>query len=398
MTTLREHSGRPEPAGGCSPVIPLLGFASPARWSCRFTHGQASVTLRADRTELLTSAAATLYSYARTEAVASRWTIELYTDVLLDRVAAEALFASGAAQDIGPRLQARSITMPGGRAFWIRDRATLVQLDHVSGVITVHCGDLDAGVFFAARLVRQAMTAQLLEHDAVYAHAAALVHDGRGLVIAGPKGAGKTTTLLSALRLVGGDFVTNDRLLLRRDEGGGTVGYAWPMHLRATVDTLRAVPGMRRFLPREDDNTPAGPAAPVGKVAVEPDELRLVLPTVRILGEVRPALMVWPYRSSHDATPEPVSVAEVREVLVRTGFFMHDPTTKITSHRNHWLLPAEDAGRSAASLAAVVDLLAGTVPCVRVAVTDCTAALARHVSALLGQLQPATTVRPVASR
>ncbi|WP_238413072.1 hypothetical protein [Saccharothrix deserti] len=337
---------------------------------------------------LVRGAETTLYSYARTRTAASRWTITLHTDVHVDQAAAVVLFAEADSHDIGPNLQAQSISVPGGRAFWIRDRATLVHLDETLGTITVHAGDLDAARFFAARLVRQAMTAQLLEHDAVYAHAAALVRADRGLLIAGPKGAGKTTTLLSALRLVGGDFVTNDRLLLRRDPGSvGMVGYAWPMHLRATASTLRAVPGMNRFLPAEQRNTPAGQSTPSGKIAIEPGELRAALPNTQILGELQPTLMLWPYRSDRDFLPEPVPAAEVRDVLVRTQFFMHDPVTRTTSHRNHWLLPP-DQDQTALALTTVADQLARTVPCVRIPVTDSPAALAARVTALLDQ--PAT--------
>jgi hypothetical protein len=381
MTSSRKP--QPAPVDASCPIRPLIGYAAPTRATRRFAQGPASVTLRADRSELIRDAETTLYSYSCTRTAASRWTITLHTGVPVDQAGAKALFADADGHDIGPNLEAQSINVPGGRAFWIRDHATLVHLDHLLGTITVHAGDLDAARFFAVRLVRQAMTAQLLEHDAVGAHTAALVRADRGLLIAGPKGAGKTTTLLSALRLVGGDFVTNDRLLLRRDPDGGTVGYAWPMHLRATASTLRAVPGMTRFLPAEQQqNSTASQSAPSSKIAIEPGELRTALPDTRILGEVRPTLMLWPYRSASDLSPEPVPPAEVRDVLVRTQFFMHDPVTRVTSHRNHWLLPP-DQERTALALIAVADQLARTVPCVRIPVTNSPATLAARVTALL---------------
>jgi hypothetical protein len=381
MTSPHEH--QPAPTDASCPIRPLIGYAAHARATRRFAQGTASVTLRADRGELIRGTETTLYSYARTRTAASRWTITLHTAVPVDQVGAAVLFGDADDLDIGPNLQAKSIRVPGGRAFWIRDHATLVHLDHLLGAITVHAGDLDAARFFAARLVRQAMTAQLLEHDAVYAHAAAIVRAEHGLLIAGPKGAGKTTTLLSVLRLMGGDFVTNDRLLLRRAPDGGTVGYAWPMHLRATASTLRAVPGMTRFLPAEQrQNSPASQSSPSGKIAIEPGELRSALPDTRILGEIRPTLMLWPYRSASDLSPELVPPAEVRDVLVRNQFFMHDPVTGATSHRNHWLLPP-DEHRTALALTAVADQLARTVQCVRIPVTDSPATLATRVAALL---------------
>jgi hypothetical protein len=92
--------------------------------------------------------------------------------------------------------------------------------------------------------------------------------------------------------------------------------------------------------------------------------------------------MLWPYRSASDLPPEPVPPAEVRDVLVSTQFFMHDPVTRVTSHRNHWLLPP-DQDRTALALTAVADQLARTVPCVRIPVTNSPATLAARVTALL---------------
>ena len=73
--------------------------------------------------------------------------------------------------------------------------------------------------------------------------------------------------------------------------------------------------------------------------------------------------------------------AEVRDVLVRTQFFMHDPVTRTTSHRNHWLLPP-DQDQTALALTAVANQLARTVPCVRIPVTNSPATLAARVAAL----------------
>jgi hypothetical protein len=370
-------------------ITPVVGHVSRTRWSHRFTQGPASVTLRADRTELTASAVATLYAYQRTTSAPSRWTIMLHTAVLIDCDQADTLFVNGTEQDIGPQLTARSISTPNGCAFWIPDLATLVQLDCMTGIVTVYCGTVDAGVHWAARLVRQAMTAQLLQHGALYAHAAAFVHRGVGVLIAGPKGAGKTTTLLAALRLLGGDFVTNDRLLLRRRDDTA-FGYAWPMHLRADIGTLRAVPGMSTFLP--DQRPPAAPDAatgPADKIAIEPGELQRWLPDGTVAGTVRPRLMLWPHRCTIDSAPEPVADDDVRDTLTCTEFFMHDPVTGSTSHRNHWLLGTAEPKHATATLTDLADLVARTVPCFRVPVTDDPTVLAHYVGQLIHEQRTA---------
>jgi len=381
MTAFRATTGSTMAA--TSPITPVFGYVSCARWSRRFTQGPASVTLRTDRAELITNAVGTLYAYQRTKSATSRWTITLHTAVFIDHDQADALFANGTGHDIGPQLTARLISTPNGCAFWIPDLATLVQLDRMTGMVTVYCRTVDAGMYWAARLVRQAMSAQLLQHNALYAHAAAFVHRGVGVLIAGPKGAGKTTTLLAALRLLGGDFVTNDRLLLRRNDDSA-IGYAWPMHLRADIGTLRAVPGMSTFLP--DQRPPEAPDAatgPAGKIAIEPDELQRWLPDGTVVGTVRPRLMLWPHRCAIDGAPEPVAEDEVRDTLTCTEFFMHDPVTGCTSHRNHWLLGTAEPEDATATLADLADLVARTVPCFRVPVTDDPTVLAHQVGQLI---------------
>jgi hypothetical protein len=368
---------------GPSPIAQLIGEAPPARWSQRFTQGPASVTLRTDRTELINSAVATLYAYRHTTTSTSRWTITLQTGVPIDHTRAEILFTDGTEHDIGPRLTARSLTTPEGRTFWIPDRATIVHRDHLTSTITAHCADLDAGMEWAARLVRQAMTAQLLHHGAIYAHTAALVHRGVGVLIAGPKGAGKTTALLSVLSMLGGDFVTNDRLLLSRDRAALT-GYAWPMHLRVGTGTLHTVPGMTTFLPSQVPPPPAdAPTNPTAKIEIEPEELRRWLPGGTTTGTIRPRLMLWPYRTAADTPPQLIPANQVRDTLVRTQFFMHDPQRGTSSHRNHWLLDSGDPTRAVTALTGIADLVARTLPCFRIPVTDDPAALVHWVQQLL---------------
>ena len=382
-----------------SPIAQLIGCIAPAsqrmppsamtgicartlRWSRRFTQGPASVTLRADRTELINAAVTTLYAYRHTTTSASRWTVTLHTGVPIDRTRAEVLFTDGAEHDIGPRLIARSLTMPEGRAFWIPDRATIVHRNDLTGTITVHCADLDAGMDWAARLVRQAMTAQLLHHGAIYAHTAALVHCGVGMLIAGPKCADKTTTLLLVLAMLGGDFVTNDRLLLSRDRAAIT-GYAWPMHLRVGTGTLHSVPGMTSFLPSLVPPAPADAPTTTAKIAIEPDELRRWLPGGTITGTIRPRLMLWPYRTAADTPPERMPANQVRDTLVRTQLFMHDPQRGTSSHRNHWLLDPGDPTHAVTALTDIANLVARTLPCWRIPVTDDPAALVHRVRQLL---------------
>lgn len=71
---------------------------------------------------------------------------------------------------------------------------------------------------WAARLVRELYRVWLwTECAALPVHAACVSYNGHGLLLAGEKGAGKTTTCMSLVNQ-GGSFVTNDDALISGDE------------------------------------------------------------------------------------------------------------------------------------------------------------------------------------
>ena len=68
-------------------------------------------------------------------------------------------------------------------------------------------------------------------------HAAAVTHGARTLAIAGLSGGGKSNSILRMMDLPGTAFVTNDRLLVRR-EGTGTTALGIPKHPRINPGTI----------------------------------------------------------------------------------------------------------------------------------------------------------------
>jgi hypothetical protein len=78
-------------------------------------------------------------------------------------------------------------------------------------------GGPPAGRVALMRVVRELATAEVLRSGALLLHAAALVRDGQGILLIGPKRAGKTTLLLRALATPGTAFMANDRVV-----AGGT--------------------------------------------------------------------------------------------------------------------------------------------------------------------------------
>ncbi|KPI16961.1 hypothetical protein OK074_1754 [Actinobacteria bacterium OK074] len=76
----------------------------------------------------------------------------------------------------------------------------------------------------------------------VVLHASGVHRDGRAYAIAGPKGAGKTTTLLSVLSRPGWRYFTGDKLFCRIAEDGGITATPWRDLPYVGAGTLREHP------------------------------------------------------------------------------------------------------------------------------------------------------------
>ncbi|MBI1758166.1 MAG: hypothetical protein HYR62_02925 [Actinobacteria bacterium] len=359
-----------------------------------FEHGfgqaGARVILRADHPEVLRSAIDTLYAYHQRPATSGGWQITLHTSATLNVDLAATAFTGAPIHNIGPDLTAHSLTWPHGRLFWVPAHATFLHVQETAARITVYCADRSAGVHWAARLVRQVMTAQLLAGGAVYAHGAAFIHQGIGVLVLGHKGAGKTTTLLTALGVLGADFVTNDRLLLRH-HGTDITGLAWPMHLRVSAETLLALPGRADLVPEVQHAGPADGGQIRKKIAIEPPDLGRLLAGGIVTGTVRPDLVLCPYLSQADEPAERVPAEQMRTMLLSTRLYMHDPGTGASAHINHWLVTGSTPDRTTAALREVVYGLASVAPCYRLPVILDPAKLATRLAHLLARWPSSAT-------
>ncbi|MEU1824110.1 hypothetical protein ABZ502_16990 [Streptomyces abikoensis] len=354
-------------------------------WDTTFRQGEAGACLRTNSQAAFTHATDTLYAYEQTGPSFARWQIDLLVDGGPAYEEVEG-FADAPTVEIGPRLMAAVLARPGGHAYWVEALHSLIVTDTQQSTVTVRCAKEEAARHWAARLPRQAITAQLLENGAIYAHTAAFSRGGRGVVIAGHRGHGKTTTLLSCLHRLGADYVTNDRLLLRTEDEGRLAGYVWPARLRAGIGTLSALPHLADLVPAEQRAVPAEQRwSSRPKVPIEPwDFARLLSGDGRVLGSVSPALLVFPQlnRERTTVSVEQVERAEARAELLRTRLFMTDPGRGPSSHINHWLWPAPDPAATDRNLGRVVDSLA-ELPCYRIHAGGDPAALADAVADLL---------------
>jgi hypothetical protein len=152
----------------------------------------------------------------------------------------------------------------------------VVQRDAISARLVLEHGRLGP---FAVGLIGAAVLLALRDVALFDLHAAALVDGrGRGILVAGDSGAGKTTTTLALLE-AGAAHVGDDRVLLRRGQSSPDV-LAWPREFHVSPRTLS-------FFPRLG----ALAGAPYGsgeKQVLDPERAypgkrRLALPSVNAL-------------------------------------------------------------------------------------------------------------------
>lgn len=103
----------------------------------------------------------------------------------------------------------------------------------------------------------------------VVLHASGLHRDGDAVIIAGPKGAGKTTTLLSALRRPGWQYFTGDKLFCTIEDGEILV-HPWRDYPYVGVGTIRADARLEQMV-RDGVDDRVDTYEPGHKILMDPD-------------------------------------------------------------------------------------------------------------------------------
>jgi hypothetical protein len=333
-----------------------------------FRQANATVALHTNSNAAIRAAQNALYAYRVDDTTEAAWHLTIDPR---PPAAPGSRFSGATECEIGPRLTARRL----GDQWWVPDVQSLISLDRPAHRLTVQCPDSSASRW-SVRLVRQLMTGQLLTTGAVYAHAAAFTTSGGGVAVAGLKGSGKTTTLLAALRHLGANYVSNDRILLHQ-AGSGIVAEAWPQRVHVGVGTLSAFPDLADIA----HNHPRQPGGRRDKVTIEPHDFSRILRAGTVVSSCVLNAIVLPRLSLErcDAAAEPIAPVELRQTLVSTRMFMVNPAAGYAAHINHWLGTGHSTDRDIEELA---DHIAATVPGFRLHLGTCP----QEVAAVLGEL------------
>lgn len=254
------------------------------------------------------------------------------------------------------------------RRFLDTDRAVLYDVVEGTDVTILSAPGNPRARSALMRVVRELATNHAQRTGGLLLHAAALAVGDAGIVVPGPKEAGKTTLLLHALQAAGARYVSNDRVLVWPERPARAHGVPTVVKLRRGTLDLFPVLAERLAATRYDTRlslaeaaAPDAPTPTPGGAArsITPAQLRRLL-DVRAQAACPVRVLVFPRRTNEpgEATARPLAPADVaarlREALfgVRTGRPVSDVFT----------LPADPPPPGAAALAARCDALAADVP------------------------------------
>ncbi|WP_039739276.1 phosphoenolpyruvate carboxykinase (ATP) [Saccharomonospora halophila] len=214
------------------------------------------------------------------------------------------------------------------------------------------------------RLMREAMLRTYEDHGGVVFHSAGVDIDGHGVMIVGPRSAGKTTLLTCLIRATRGTLLSNDRLIL--DHQRRLVAVPLPVPVaRGTVEAVPeladAVPGLSR--PQRPVDTLPTTFGTTQKVEFSAREYATALGTSLAPGSwLRTIIVPRLTDTAEPATIRTLPPAEARRVLSASCF-----TPRDEFWRQPWLVPRATPDAALRHHAEpLVRNVADTVPCVEI--------------------------------
>lgn len=333
------------------------------RWRCQA--GDVGVTLSAPQ-EWAHVQRLHLYEYLPPESghSAEEFRLDVHADGdLLDQMTLNASRAASTLIETIPGLALRRVQQAGGwqcftvasdalegrpGAWAARARGTELELFLRDGSARAHR--------YPLRLIREAMLRSHENHGGIVFHAGAADLHGTGVLVCGPRAAGKTTTLACLLR-AGGVLLSNDRVILH----GGQRLVAVPLPVPVALGTLDAFPQLAGSVePSASRALPTRFGTP-HKVALSARQFATALGTTMIpTAQLRLIVLPQLTDTNQPARVQRLDAQQARNVLSRSCFTPHD---------EFWIRPwlvARTGSEAALAQRArdLVDALAESVPCV----------------------------------
>jgi len=211
---------------------------------------------------------------------------------------------------------------------------------------------------YPLRLIREVMLRSHENHGGIVFHAGAADLHGTGVMVCGPRAAGKTTALACLLR-AGGVLLSNDRVILHGRERLVAV----PLPVPVARGTLDAFPELMEGIdPSALGALPTGFGTP-HKVPLSARRFATILGT-SMTATARLGLIVVPRLTDtgESARIERLEPEQARDVLVRCCFTPHDEFWI-----RPWLVARTDPDAVLVARGRqLIDALAASVPCVAV--------------------------------
>jgi len=133
---------------------------------------------------------------------------------------------------------------------------TCILIDNLENSFFYIYNNIDAYTLLTPmRIIRSLLMRPFLENNYIYFHAAAIRYKGKGILLCGNSGKGKTSTLLHFLNTKKGELIANDKVFIGIGEEKYVNVWGWPTVVSIGVGNLNQYEQLRKYLTNIDDVT-----------------------------------------------------------------------------------------------------------------------------------------------